>query len=193
MSARLAEAARVPGVDTGAAETESDRVAARALHMLGADAHAPAGGEIIAWEGLLEVARRLRRGAEELLIDRFDLSISMLGMTGRLRRAPGHRLRQSALAEAMGLSVSRVSRVVDLLEQRGLAQRQPCPQDARATNVVLTDTGTSLTIRAQGELRSYVQDAFFAHLQSEEIATLASVFTRLIDHPSPAEPHAGKA
>jgi DNA-binding MarR family transcriptional regulator len=171
-------------------ENESDRVAARALHMLGADAQSLHSGEIIAWEGLLEVGRRLRRGAEELLIDRFDLSVSMLGITGRLRRAPGHMLRQSALAEAMGLSVSRVSRVVDLLERRGLVHRQACPEDARATNVALTRKGTSLTTRAQRELSSYVQAGFFAHLQPDEIATLASVFTRLLDHTPAADPDA---
>jgi hypothetical protein len=94
MSARLADGAPGAGMHGPGTMTESDRVAARALHMLGADAQSvAAGGEIIAWEGLLEVSRRLRRGAEELLIDAFDLSISMLGITGRLRRAPGHRLR----------------------------------------------------------------------------------------------------
>jgi DNA-binding MarR family transcriptional regulator len=151
--------------------------------MLGAGALG-ADGEIIAWEGLLEVSRRLRRGAEELLVERFDLSVSMLGIIGRLSRAPAHTLRQAALADAMGLSVSRVSRVIDLLERRALVQRQPCPADARATNVVLTDAGADLTVRAQRELSAYVQTGYFALLSPDEITTLAAVFTRLIDHAS---------
>jgi DNA-binding MarR family transcriptional regulator len=163
--------------------TESERVAARAQHMLGVDAQAlAAGNELLAWEGLLEVSRRLRRGAEELLIAGFDLSISMLGITGRLRLAPAQTLRQTALAEAMGLSVSRVSRVIDLLERRQLVQRRPCPEDARATNVVLTRDGAGLTARAQHDLSAYVESGFFAHLQPQEAATLAAVFARILDH-----------
>ena len=72
--------------------------------------------EAIAWEGLLELSRRFRRSAENLLAAEGDLSISMLGITGCLVRAERRMLRQTELAEAMGLSLSRVSRVIDLLE-----------------------------------------------------------------------------
>ncbi len=172
-----------PPVTAGA-----DGVAARATHMMGCDAEAWDAQEAIAWEGLLEVARRLRRGAEELLLDRFDLSVSMLGITGRLSRAPEGTLRQTALSEAMGLSLSRVSRVIDLLEQRGLVERRICPADARATNVALTRAGATLTTRAQRELFAFVQGAFFEHLEDGEIEALATAFTKLLD---PVAPGAG--
>ena len=157
-------------------------VAARASHMMGADVQAAwVGPEAMAWEGLLEAARRLRRGAEEALLEEFDLSISMLGITGRLSLAPARTLRQSALAEAMGLSLSRVSRVIDLLEQRGLLERRACPSDARATNVRLTRRGGSLTRRAQRSLAGYVQANFFDQLEPGEVETLAAVFTRMLE------------
>jgi DNA-binding MarR family transcriptional regulator len=157
-------------------------VAARAFHMMGPAAEQEwTGTEPIAWEGLLEVARQLRRGAEEVLIETFDASISMLGITGRLSRAPKRTLRQTELADAMGLSLSRVSRVIDLLEQRRLVQRRACPTDARATNVTLTRQGAALTARAQRALFSYVQAAFFGRLEPSEVETLAAVFARLLD------------
>jgi DNA-binding MarR family transcriptional regulator len=166
---------------------EAGHVAARASHMMGSDVEREwAGSEAIAWEGFLEVARRVRRGAEEALIEKFDLSISMLGVTGRLSLAPERTLRQTALADAMGLSLSRVSRVIDLLEQRGLVERQSCPADARATNVKLTRQGATLTARAQQELFTYVQATFFDRLDASEVETLAAVFTRLLDLPATA-------
>ncbi len=160
----------------------ADRVGARALQMMGPDtALAWPGDAAIAWEGLLEVSRRLRRGAEELLVERFDLSVSMLGIIGRLSLAPKRTLRQTELAKAMGLSLSRVSRVIDLLEQRELVSCAQCPSDARATNVTLTRKGAALTARAQRDLFRFVQGAFFAHLEPDEVETFASVFRRLLE------------
>ena len=150
--------------------------------MMGAHARdAWASDEAMAWEGLLEVARRLRRGAEELLLERYELGVSMLGVTGRLALADDHTLRQTALAEAMGLSLSRVSRVIDLLEQRALVVRGTCPSDARATNVTLTREGAAVTARAQRDLFAFVRDAFVAYATPAELHTLAGVFARIIE------------
>jgi len=169
------------------AADEASRVAARAFHMMGPDAERElAGEEAMAWEGLLEVARRLRRGAEDVLVERFDLSISMLGITGRLSRADQRTLRQTALADAMGLSLSRVSRVIDLLEKRALVERRTCPADARATNVTLTRQGSALTAQAQHELFAFVRAGFFDSLEPGEVATLAAVFMRLLNAPPTA-------
>jgi DNA-binding MarR family transcriptional regulator len=159
---------------------EIDGVAARAVHMMGADAErAWTGDEPMAWEGLLEISRRLRRGAEDLLAED-DLSVSMLGIMGRLLRADAQTLRQTVLAEALGLSVSRASRVIDLLERRELVERHACPTDARATNVTLTRRGLERTAHAQQRLFAYVQPAFVEQLTPRELATLASVFARLM-------------
>ena len=53
----------------GSLGADSARVAARASHMMGPAAERQWPPEqAIAWEGLLEVSRRMRRGAEELLL-----------------------------------------------------------------------------------------------------------------------------
>ncbi len=162
-------------------QTESERIRARALHMMGDDAAVSwDADQALAWEGMLELGRRLRRRAEDMLMQDYDLSVSMLGMMGRLRCADRRTLRQSALAEAMGLSVSRVSRVIDLLEERGVVQRTQCPSDGRASNVTLTDAGISRTTSAQHALFEVVSGAFADRLSPNETATLAQVFGRLL-------------
>jgi DNA-binding MarR family transcriptional regulator len=137
--------------------------------------------QTMAWEGLLELGRALRREAEVRIEERHGLSGSMLGIMGRLMQAPERTLRQSALAGAMGLSVSRVSRIVDLLEGRGNVTRHQCPLDARATNVRLTDAGRTRAVAAQTTIHAYAREAFVDRLSPEETAVLAGVFTRLIE------------
>ncbi len=163
-------------------------VTARAGYMMGTNVDQGWTAEQeAAWEGLLEMGRRLRRDAESVLEERHDLGVSMLGIMGRLERAPKRTLRQTDLADAMGLSLSRISRVIDVLERRELVRRTPCPSDARATNITLTPAGRRRTSTAQDSIHEFVQRAFLTRLDDDEIATLARVFTRLItEEPPPA-------
>ena len=156
-------------------------ITARAGYMMGANVEREWTPEhAAAWEGFLELGKRVRRDAEDLLDAYEDLGVSGLGILGRLARAENRTLRQTGLAEAMGLSLSRVSRLVDALEARQFVERQPCPGDARATNVVLTDAGFEVGRRAQDAVFAFVQSRFFDGLSDSEISTLAAVFTRLL-------------
>jgi DNA-binding MarR family transcriptional regulator len=131
-----------------------------------------------AWVGLLESHRRLTRELDAELEAQHGLGLSALELLGRLAAADGRRLRLSALAEQAGLSLSRVSRVVDALEARGLVERRSCPSDGRAINAVLTDAGLELARAAQATHFAGVQRRFFDLLEPAEVATLAEVFAR---------------
>lgn len=156
-------------------------VTARAGYMMGAHAEREwAPHQALAWEGLLEVTRRLRRDAEAALEDGHGLSISMLGILGRLLRAPDRTLRQTDLADAMGLSLSRISRVIDILERRELVVRRRCPSDARAVNVTVTEAGTARAEAAQADVFAFVNRAFTDRLTDEELRLLAGVVARLL-------------
>jgi DNA-binding MarR family transcriptional regulator len=174
MTAGTSAAVAGPGDPTAA-------ISARAGYMMGDNVEREWTPEhALAWEGFLELSRRLRRDAEHLLDEHGDLGVSGLGILGRLSRAESRTLRQTALAEAMGLSLSRVSRLIDALEARGFVTRNPCPGDARATNVELTAAGATVARRAQDSVFAFVQDRFFAPLTEADVQVLASVFTRLL-------------
>ncbi len=164
-------------------------VTARAGYMMGVHAdRAWTPDHAIAWEGMLELNRRLRREAEAILERDHELSVSMLGIMGRLLRAPERTLRQTDLADAMGLSLSRISRIIDILERRELVGRQRCPSDARATNVCLTDAGAARAEAAQGTVFGFVERAFAGRLSEDEIRTLAGIFSRLLVPPEATPP-----
>ena len=131
-----------------------------------------------AWIGLLATHRRLTRELDAELESAHGLTLSGLELLARLASAADHRLRLSVLAGEAGLSLSRVSRIVDALEERSLIERQPCPGDARAINAQLTAEGLALAQAAQSTHLAAVRECFFDHLSSREIVTLAAVFGR---------------
>ncbi|MGA2007678.1 MAG: MarR family winged helix-turn-helix transcriptional regulator [Solirubrobacteraceae bacterium] len=138
-----------------------------------------------AWIGLLATHRRLTRELDAELEAAHGLTLSGLELLARLASVPEHRLRLSVLAAEAGLSLSRVSRIVDVLEARGLVERQNCPADARAINAQLTDAGLVLAQAAQSTHLAAVRERFFDRLDEREIATLAEVFARFApDAPS---------
>ena len=131
-----------------------------------------------AWIGLLETHKQLTRAMDAELDARHGLSLSGLEALGRLAAADDRRLRLSVLAAECSLSLSRISRIVDALEHRGLVERRPCASDARAVEAHLTNAGLALTREAQTTHFESVQERFFDQLAPDELAVLANVFGR---------------
>ena len=131
-----------------------------------------------AWVGLLETHKKLTRALEAELEAEHGLSLSGLELLGRLAASEGRILRLSSLAERTGLSLSRVSRIMDVLEARGLVERRLCPSDGRARNAWLTDAGLDLLRAAQATHFAGVQRRFFDQIEPEEVAALAAAFGR---------------
>src|SRR5690349_23639239 len=72
-----------------------------------------------AWLGLLQAHAELTRALDAGLHSRHALSLSAYEVLARLAHAENCILRMSQLAERTQLSLSRVSRVVDHLQERG--------------------------------------------------------------------------
>jgi DNA-binding MarR family transcriptional regulator len=131
-----------------------------------------------AWIGLLETHKRLSRALDTELEAEYGLTLSGLELLGRLAAAEHQCLGLSALAGACGLSLSRVSRIMDTLESRGLVERRAVQSDARAVAGHLTPAGLDLVRRAQAGHFASVQRRFFEHLSDQEVAVLADIFSR---------------
>lgn len=131
-----------------------------------------------AWIGMLETHKRLTRALDAELEAQHGLSLSSVEVLGRLAAAETRSLRLSALAAATGLSLSRISRITDMLESRSLVVRKASTEDARAVEAHLTAAGLDLVRHAQTSHFASVQQRFFEQLSADEIATLAAVFAR---------------
>src|SRR3954471_5987500 len=120
-----------------------------------------------AWIGLLETHKKLTRALDAELEAEHGLTLSGVECLGRLAGADGRRLKLSALATATGLSLSRISRIIDTLEARELVERRSSESDARVVEAQLTPAGLELVRSAQASHFASVQQRFFEQLSPE--------------------------
>jgi DNA-binding MarR family transcriptional regulator len=136
-----------------------------------------------AWIGLLQAHSELTRGLDAALSARHGLSFSSYEVLSRIAHAEGGQLRMSVLAERSQLSLSRVSRVIDALEQRGLVARRSCATDSRVVHATITDAGRALVAEAQETFFEVVEERFLARLTCDEVGQLGSLLARLVQAP----------
>ncbi len=103
-----------------------------------------------------------------------------------LSEAPERTLRMTALAMRTNATLPRLSHVVRRLEDRGLVERFPCPEDGRATNARLTETGWDAVVAAAPGHVATVRRNVLDPLTSEQVAQLRDIgealLTRLDPH-----------
>jgi DNA-binding MarR family transcriptional regulator len=131
------------------------------------------------WRPLMRIMTALPRALEDQFLPETGLAITDYGVLVALSEAPDHLLRISALAATTGLSLSRISRVVDDLTRRGLVEKRKCAEDGRASNAVLTDAGLAKLEAAYPSHLTRVRTSVFDHLSAEDIRTAGPVLARL--------------
>ena len=134
-----------------------------------------------AWIGLLQAHSELTRALDAALSSTHGLSLSAYEVLSRLAHAEDGHLRMSMLAERSGLSLSRVSRVIDTLERRGLVARKSCPVDSRVVHATITPEGTALVAEAQETFFTVVEDRFLGRLSCDEVEQLGALLGRLVE------------
>jgi DNA-binding MarR family transcriptional regulator len=135
--------------------------------------------EMAAWRAVIESSQRLLTQLEDDLRDTSELSFADYHVLVLLSEAPRQRLRMGELADKLIFSPSRLTYHVGTMEKRGLVARQPCPDDKRGSEAVLTDTGLrALRQAAPHHLRS-VRRHFVDDLDDADLAALTKIFTRL--------------
>jgi DNA-binding MarR family transcriptional regulator len=94
-----------------------------------------------------------------------------------LAEAPERRLRMGRLAEALTLSKSGATRLIDRLVQDGLVERAACPSDLRGAEARLTEAGLSrLRAAAPTHLRG-IAEYFLATIAPEDLPEIERVMT----------------
>jgi DNA-binding MarR family transcriptional regulator len=90
---------------------------------------------------------------------------------------PSEAISMRQLARRLGCDYSYVTPLVDALENRGLAVRQPHPTDRRVKVIVLTGKGQELAKRVQ--LADTTPPVAFSNLSEAEIGTLRDLLRKL--------------
>jgi DNA-binding MarR family transcriptional regulator len=97
-----------------------------------------------------------------------------------LAQAPERRLRMYELAEAVLLSKSSLSRLVDRLASEGFLRREPSPGDRRGAYAVLTDSGLAAVQDAWPTYAHGIEEYFARHFDEEETAVLIAGLRRVL-------------
>src|SRR5215467_7594917 len=96
---------------------------------------------VAAWREIAACHAAVCAALEHELGDRHGLCVSDFEVLERLAESPERKSRAQDLADAVHLSQSALSRLVDRLAKTGLVQRYSCDLDRRGIDVVLTDVG----------------------------------------------------
>jgi len=135
--------------------------------------------------GLAEDAfERLRRIAFEgehvermaALGVRMKLSPGVIKTLMRLAKADG--VSMGDMARGIGCDPSYVTALVDDLDERGLARREPAPYDRRVKIIVLTDAGRALATEIDAILS--VPPAAFGALSQAELRQLRDLLDKVL-------------
>ena len=101
-----------------------------------------------------------------------------------LSEAPERTLRMTSLAQRTTATLPRLSHVVRRLEDRGLVERQPCPEDGRATNARLTQAGWEAVLAAApghvDNVRRHVLDPL-TPIQVEQLRGIGTALLQGLD------------
>jgi DNA-binding MarR family transcriptional regulator len=144
-------------------------------------ARLPTRSEIDAWRSFLRSHAKVTRCLEAELLAEQRLSLGAYDVLAQLAEAHDQRLRMAELAEAVLLSRSGVTRLVDRLERAGLVIRERVDGDGRGVVARLTPAGANrLGVAARTHLTGVVRH-FVELLDEQELATIARLTQRIAD------------
>jgi len=136
--------------------------------------------EATAWARLVAVSELLPTMLDAQLLRDVELTHFEYLVLSVLAASPEQTSRMTRLASQTNATLPRLSHVARRLEQKGLLERFPCPQDKRATNARITADGLAVLERAApghvATVRTNVLDA----LQPAELEQLAAITASIL-------------
>jgi DNA-binding MarR family transcriptional regulator len=144
--------------------------------------------EMDVWRSFLRAHARITRALEGELLAAQRLSLASYDVLVQLAEAPGRRLRMTELADAVLLSRSGVTRLVDRLERGGLVARARVDTDGRGVVAVLTQRGYDRLRAATGTHLSGVVNHFASQLGSDDLDAFGRTCERLAERATAEQP-----
>jgi DNA-binding MarR family transcriptional regulator len=137
------------------------------------------GAKSRAWRLFVETYGAVFGRLAEEIEAQTGLPITWYDVLLHLDEAPAGGLRMRDLADAVVISKSGLTGLVDRMEQAGLVARRPDPRDRRAIAVTLTAAGRRRFRAAARSHRAGIARHFHAHLTKAEAEALAGTMRKL--------------
>lgn len=147
----------------------------------------PGDWRLVAWRSFLRTHTHLLRLLEQDLLAQHKIALGSYDVLVQLAEAPDNRLRMSELAQAVLLSRSGLTRLVDRLQKDGLVERRPDPGDARGLFTVLTEQGRDALRDAATVHLAGVSRLVIDRLSGPELRQLQELMRKLDPTPQPPD------
>jgi DNA-binding MarR family transcriptional regulator len=134
---------------------------------------------MLAWRSLVHASTGILAVLDNELQAAHGLSLGDYEVLVHLSEAPARAIRMSELAGRLHLSPSGITRRIDGLVKGGLVERQPCPNDRRGSNAVLTPLGLKALANAAPTHLRGVREYFISRLDDRQLEQLASALSRV--------------
>ena len=142
------------------------------------------------WRAVMRMVKVIPRHLDSDLIRGAGLTASEYTTIMHLSEAPNRELRMADLATATDLSASRMTRLVDDLQSRGLVTKTASSSDARGNVARLTPRGMTKLKSAWPVHLASVRSRFLDHIDANAVAGVAKALADVAVHleDAPAEP-----
>jgi DNA-binding MarR family transcriptional regulator len=133
-----------------------------------------------AWRALLQMTAQLDARINRDLQEHGGLSKADYDVLVPLSEAPGGRLRQYEIGQALSWEQSRLSHHLARMQKRGLVEREECGTDRRGAFLLLTEAGRCAIDRAAPSHVTSVRELVFEGLTEQQVQTLADVSSQVL-------------
>jgi DNA-binding MarR family transcriptional regulator len=138
--------------------------------------------EEVFWRALMRIVLSLPRRLDSDLLRTVGITANEYTTLMCLSEAPGRELRMADLANAAALSASRMTRLVDDLQKRGLLTKRASSEDGRGNVAKLTAAGLAKLKKAWPAHLSSVRDRVFDQVDPGTVTNAARALSEIAAH-----------
>ena len=128
---------------------------------------------------LMRIILWLPQGLDADLVRTAGITVGQYTTLMYLSEAPDREMRIADLAKSTALSASRMSRLVDDLQKRGLVTKRPSSEDGRGNVAKLTRGGTAKLRLARPAHSASIRERVFDHMKSSTVAQAAQALSEV--------------
>jgi DNA-binding MarR family transcriptional regulator len=149
--------------------------------------------ERAAWSGFIRAHASIVKELDAELQAAHRLPLSSFDVLVQLSLAPESRMRMHELAEAVHISRSGLTRLVDRLERQGLIERHRGERDPRQVFACITEPGLERLAETTPTHLAGVRRRFLERLTRTQVSQLTVVWNQLLGSVPEREPGSRKA
>ena len=132
-----------------------------------------------AWRAVAKLLTKLPATLDSDLQRTDGLTMFEYEVLSLLSESDGRTLQMSELAAGTNSSLSRLSHVVSRLEKRGWVTRHVCPNDGRASQAILTESGLAKAVEAAPNHVRAVRELIVDAITSAQLRQLGTTAAKV--------------